>query len=332
MVEKAYQQTKNFDKLSFLYLATGSTDKLSKMQKIADARGDPMSRFHNALYAGDLQGQLWKINLAKAASSDWDAAHLISKDANGNPKPLFTAYTGSDISPNLQAITMEPALAYGPGRSTIVLFGTGRFLELADLKKPYAMQSIYAVLDDGQHVGQVRDRLQAASVDAGKVSVPVFVWGIPVSAQDSSSRAGWYFDLPQATTKGERQISRITILGRQAVIGSIQPATSGCAKSSGNLYVIDYTSGAGSMTASTVGIQGQPLIMQVGEETTTTSDSTRRRMTAMRWRIVLQGSDGIRVDTGSDADSTTQTEGETSDTTGVLSWRLIPNYQEIRAK
>ncbi|KAJ3491313.1 hypothetical protein NLI96_g814 [Meripilus lineatus] len=58
IVEKAYQQTKNFDKLSFLYLATGSTDKLSKMQKIADARGDPMSRFHNALYAGDVLGRI----------------------------------------------------------------------------------------------------------------------------------------------------------------------------------------------------------------------------------------------------------------------------------
>ncbi|KAF9448057.1 coatomer subunit alpha-2 [Macrolepiota fuliginosa MF-IS2] len=58
VVEKAYQQTKNFDKLSFLYLATGSTDKLSKMQKIADARGDPMSRFHNALYAGDVAGRI----------------------------------------------------------------------------------------------------------------------------------------------------------------------------------------------------------------------------------------------------------------------------------
>ncbi|KAJ7792912.1 coatomer subunit alpha-2 [Mycena olivaceomarginata] len=58
IVEKAYQQTKNFDKLSFLYLATGSTDKLSKMQKIADARGDPMSRFHNALYAGDILGRI----------------------------------------------------------------------------------------------------------------------------------------------------------------------------------------------------------------------------------------------------------------------------------
>ena len=57
-MEKAYQQTKNFDKLSFLYLTTGSTEKLSKMQKIADARVDPMSRFHNALYAGDVLGRI----------------------------------------------------------------------------------------------------------------------------------------------------------------------------------------------------------------------------------------------------------------------------------
>jgi coatomer protein complex subunit alpha (xenin) len=41
-----------------LYLTTGSTEKLSKMQKIADARGDPMSRFHNALYTGDVEGRI----------------------------------------------------------------------------------------------------------------------------------------------------------------------------------------------------------------------------------------------------------------------------------
>ncbi|KAL1757481.1 coatomer WD associated region-domain-containing protein [Schizophyllum commune] len=58
IVEKCYQQTKNFDKLSFLYLATGSTEKLSKMQKIADARGNPMSRFHNALYANDVEARI----------------------------------------------------------------------------------------------------------------------------------------------------------------------------------------------------------------------------------------------------------------------------------
>jgi len=74
VVEKAYQQTKNFDKLSFLYLATGSTDKLSKMQKIADARGDPMSRFHNALYCGDVQGRiaiLRDVGLRKLCPPYW---------------------------------------------------------------------------------------------------------------------------------------------------------------------------------------------------------------------------------------------------------------------
>lgn len=58
IVEKAYQKTKNFDRLSFLYLATGSVDKLTKMQKIAQSRSDPMSRFHNALYLGDVAGRI----------------------------------------------------------------------------------------------------------------------------------------------------------------------------------------------------------------------------------------------------------------------------------
>jgi coatomer protein complex subunit alpha (xenin) len=64
VVEKAYQQTKNFDRLSFLYLTTGNVDNLAKMQKIAERRGDPMSRFHNALYTGDVLG---RISILRAA-------------------------------------------------------------------------------------------------------------------------------------------------------------------------------------------------------------------------------------------------------------------------
>ncbi|KIO31399.1 hypothetical protein M407DRAFT_14100 [Tulasnella calospora MUT 4182] len=58
VVETAYQRTKNFDKLSFLYLSTGSLDKLSKMQVIAEKRGDHMSKFHNALYSGDVKARI----------------------------------------------------------------------------------------------------------------------------------------------------------------------------------------------------------------------------------------------------------------------------------
>ena len=58
IVEIAYQKTKNFEKLSFLYLAVGATDKLGKMAKIAETRKEPMSRFHNALYLGDVVGRI----------------------------------------------------------------------------------------------------------------------------------------------------------------------------------------------------------------------------------------------------------------------------------
>lgn len=54
----AYQRTKNFERLSFLYLLTGNTDKLRKMLKIAERRGDVMSRFHNALFLGDAAERL----------------------------------------------------------------------------------------------------------------------------------------------------------------------------------------------------------------------------------------------------------------------------------
>ncbi|KAI3959120.1 hypothetical protein MKX01_023796 [Papaver californicum] len=55
IVEYAYQRTKNFERLSFLYLITGNIDKLSKMLKIAEVKNDVMGQFHNALYLGDIR-------------------------------------------------------------------------------------------------------------------------------------------------------------------------------------------------------------------------------------------------------------------------------------
>jgi coatomer protein complex subunit alpha (xenin) len=53
VVEMSYQRTKDFDRLSFLYLLTGDTDKLRKMLKISTMRSDIMGRYHNALLLGD---------------------------------------------------------------------------------------------------------------------------------------------------------------------------------------------------------------------------------------------------------------------------------------
>lgn len=55
MVELAYQKTKNFDKLSFLYLITGNLEKLKKMMKIAEVRKDTSGQYQIALFLGDAE-------------------------------------------------------------------------------------------------------------------------------------------------------------------------------------------------------------------------------------------------------------------------------------
>lgn len=58
VVELAYQKLRNFEKLSFLYLVIGDQDKLTRMAKIAEHRGDLSARFQNSLYLGDVQARI----------------------------------------------------------------------------------------------------------------------------------------------------------------------------------------------------------------------------------------------------------------------------------
>ncbi|KAI9815167.1 MAG: hypothetical protein M1832_005569 [Thelocarpon impressellum] len=58
IVEMVYQKLRQFDKLSFLYLATGDEEKLARMAKIAEHRGDFTSQFQNALYIGDVDNRI----------------------------------------------------------------------------------------------------------------------------------------------------------------------------------------------------------------------------------------------------------------------------------
>lgn len=58
IVEYSYQKTKNFERLSFLYLITGNVERLSKMLKIYEMYDDPMGRFQAALYVGDVRDRI----------------------------------------------------------------------------------------------------------------------------------------------------------------------------------------------------------------------------------------------------------------------------------
>jgi coatomer protein complex subunit alpha (xenin) len=67
IVEMAYQRTKNFDRLSFLYVITGNVEKLKKMMKIAEVRKDISSHYQTALFLGDIQE---RVKILRSAGQD----------------------------------------------------------------------------------------------------------------------------------------------------------------------------------------------------------------------------------------------------------------------
>ena len=136
----------------------------------------------------------------------------------------------------------------------------------------------------------------------------------------TSSRAGWYFDFNNSTTTGERQISGFGVLAGRVVFGSVIPALNSCDNGSGNLYIVSLRTGDGSSSPSTVGILGEPFIMQLGSSSLTVSNSAGQRRETARSQIILQGSAGV-------AAPPSMTSGGT---VGRLSWREISNYQELR--
>ena len=75
VVEMSYQRTKDLDRLSFLYLVTGDTEKLRKMLKIANLRGDAMARYHTALLLGDVAERIKVLE----ESGTWSLAYLCAK-------------------------------------------------------------------------------------------------------------------------------------------------------------------------------------------------------------------------------------------------------------
>jgi len=105
VVEMSYQRTKDFDRLSFLYLLTGNTDKLRKMLKIAAMRKDTMGRYNNALFLGDAAERVRILeetgnhNLAYVCAK----IHALDEDAERIASVMEAA--GSTVEGLLEAAT-----------------------------------------------------------------------------------------------------------------------------------------------------------------------------------------------------------------------------------
>ena len=322
----------NYFKFEFGAAATATANGMVAFNAIL-GDGDAVK----ALYAGDLQGNMWKLDfsLATAGKTDWTSntpGHLgkvgYYQTGGGTTVPMFVAMSSGGVR---QPITMQPTLAYGPNRSIIVTFGTGKFLEASDNTVSGApQQSVYAIFDNGTNTLDSgtssasaiagRGRLIAGTSisSTGTITVPGFNFGRPLSDSDMTSRSGWYFDFPNS---GERQVSNFTLLGGQLIFGSLVPALNSCDFGSGNYYNVSIGTGNGTYVQSNVGILGQPYVTQVGAWSPNGEDTTGKVSQTGTFQTILQGSGGL---------SAAPAPVKVSRVAGRLSWRRIANYQQLR--
>ncbi|WP_262364776.1 pilus assembly protein, partial [Salmonella enterica] len=85
-----------------------------------DEDGDRVADY---VYAGDLQGNLWKFDLTDNNSAQWGSAF---KTGN-KPKPLFQACNGTCSASTRQPVTMRPLAIRHPKGGIMVLMGTGSY-------------------------------------------------------------------------------------------------------------------------------------------------------------------------------------------------------------
>ena len=274
------------------------------------------------LYAGDLHGRLWKLDFSRLGSAGWTFAALSAFRDGGTALPFFVA---RDATGKAQPITMAPSLVGGPGRSTLVSFGTGKYLEPADLAGTDAQkQSIYTLYDaDSEEATSIagRGRLMQGTADNGRLRLPPFAWGLPLTDDEPSKRAGWYFDLP---APGERQIGAMQSYGRSLLFASLLPeGNAGTAQecsAGGQLYLVDIATGNGRSFASTVGALGVPYVLQVGGSTHGAVNAVGQGETVSRGRLIVGGGRGSQQ---------TSELLERRSTYGMLSWRRINNYRDL---
>jgi type IV pilus assembly protein PilY1 len=132
--------------LFILDLATGALLKeIATNDELANGLGgvrivrDPNSRIIGA-YAGDLQGNVWRFNLASMNSAGW-------------PSRGDRLYTAADTAGSRQPITAAPAVFRRPDQGHMVVAVTGKLYDTTDPSSTQ-LQSAYGLWDQGSFNGE----------------------------------------------------------------------------------------------------------------------------------------------------------------------------------
>jgi len=183
------------------------------------------------IYAGDLQGNIWRLGMA--GGPPW-------KEGQGR-KLVFVA---RDAQGRRQPVTQQPSVAYAPGGGYVLLFGTGKLVEAADTwPSAFLSQSFYAVHDDLRETSPTRSRADLEPRSLGEAVGGVRVDGAELRYTGSEAMRGWYLDFLHTAQTGERSINSPVLAAGKVLFNTVLPGRDPCSKPATRLYVLDVLSG-----------------------------------------------------------------------------------------
>lgn len=178
----------------------------------------------DALYAGDLFGNVWKVDIANKSVLDWE----YDTGSGSTPLPLFVAKTSSGVN---QPITFRPSVAYHPEGGLLVMFGTGKYIETTDVDVANQLtQSVYGIWDKPARTTTVlRNQLIAQTITDVITTTTPKQRETSQNVTDWSTHHGWVLDLYyNGTNSGERMNSRVVVRGTTAAFTTLIPSTDVC--------------------------------------------------------------------------------------------------------
>lgn len=243
---------------------------------VSDVNGDGIA---DAIYAGDLQGNLWKFDVSSANPASWKVAYGTSS----TPQPLATAtYTkGGTTVP--QPITSRPITGLHPSGYDVqmVYFGTGKYLEPGDTSD-MSVQTFYSVWDVDRssppsdpnlpsvtapitRANLLQQSIQAEPVVNGTtyrvVSNNPIVWKYGKPAP-SPSYLGWYLNLlpSSGVAQGERVVTYPLLREGRIIFTTLIPSSGACSGGGSSFLMELDASNGGRLTVSPFDVNGDGTI------------------------------------------------------------------------
>ena len=233
-------------------LETGSVlDKLeldsgpdNGLSGLAGLRDFGSRKFLDRVYAGDLQGNMWRADFVSSSPS-------ATLGGNG------LLFTDTDSRP----ITATPDIAANPSGGLMVYFGTGKLIEAGD-PNTTDVERFYAVRDQGAGLVSESD-LTEITLSNGP-SIP----GQPplrTTSSGSASEKGWFMKLKVGSDTGERVLDAPQVRFGNVKIDTFEPVDDPCTPGGKpRTYFVDALSGIGGLPfcngcASLEGVSGAPL-------------------------------------------------------------------------